>query len=96
MIPSIGRIVSYTLGEGNINEVNRRRATNLVAVHVGNPVAVGQVFPMIITRVWDTKPTEESVVQGQVFLDGNDTLWVASVKQGDNEYEWHETPDASS
>ena len=102
MIQCIGRIVSYKLGEQNVIEIERRRvdarASTISAdktgaqVHVGNPVSTGDVFPMLITRVWDPKPTEESVVQGQVFLDGNDVLWVTSARQGDGEYQWHETP----
>ena len=102
MIPSIGRIVSYTLGAQNAVEINRRRADSRASniagdksgaqVHVGNDAASGQVYPMMITRVWDSAPTDESVVQGQVFLDGNDVLWVTSAKQGDDDYHWHETP----
>lgn len=31
-----------------------------------------------------------SGVNGQVFLDGNDVLWVTSVVQGDKPGQWHE------
>ncbi|MDA8440475.1 MAG: hypothetical protein M0Z51_16675 [Propionibacterium sp.] len=90
MNPSIGRIVHYTLTEQDADAVNSRRSdsgrhaaehrenANGVQVHTGNPTAAGDVFPMLITRVWPG----ETLVQGQVFLDGNDALWVTSVSEG--------------
>lgn len=100
MVPSIGRIVVYRLGEADAATMNKRRSdahnsgfareeTGAV-VHTGNSLSAGQEFPMIITRVWDAEPTEASIVQGQVLLDGNDQLWVTSVKQGGDDYQWHE------
>ncbi|WP_100813025.1 hypothetical protein [Microbacterium lacus] len=96
-IPSIGRIVHYTLSESDAEAINRRRDDAVAAahnprhadrqkpmgeqVHFGNPVREGDVFPMIIVRVWGT--TAESVVNGQVLLDGNDSLWVTSVGVGE-------------
>ena len=44
--------------------------------HIGNDVKEGDVFPMLIVRVWG--PTAESAVNGQVFLDGNDVFWATS------------------
>ncbi|MBK9029316.1 MAG: hypothetical protein IPN98_16545 [Propionivibrio sp.] len=39
---------------------------------------------MLITRVWDYgTPNPDAMVNGQVFLDGNDCLWVTSVKVGE-------------
>jgi hypothetical protein len=49
--------------------------------HIGNGVAVGDTFPMLITRVWGNTPT--SAVNGQVFLDGTDVLWATSVCVGE-------------
>lgn len=96
-IPTIGRIVHYTLSEDDAAYINRRRddatayAHNLpdgVARkptgdqrHIGNKAIEGQVYPMIIVRVWGTTP--ESAVNGQVLLDGNDSLWVTSVTAGE-------------
>lgn len=104
MIPSIGRIVHFTLADYDAKEIERRRADARgsgisgdktgAQVHVGNPTTAGDVFPMLITRVWASpeEATEGTVVQGQVFLDGNDVLWVTSAKQGDGEHQWHEPP----
>ena len=49
--------------------------------HIGNEVHEGDVFPMLITKVWGAMPS--SAVNGQAFLDGTDVLWVTSVCVGD-------------
>lgn len=99
-VPTIGRIVHYTLSEADAAAVNRRRDDAIAArhnpstvdtrpkptgeqVHTGNRVNAGDVFPMIIVRTWGTTP--ESSVNGQVLLDGNDTLWVTSVSAGEGQ-----------
>jgi len=91
LIPSLGRIVLYKMTAQDADAINKRRkdaATHLdthrvnsngVQVHVGNQVTAGDVYPMIITRVWGD--TETSSVNGQVLLDGNDLFWVTSVSQ---------------
>lgn len=91
--PSIGRIVHYKLSEQDAAEINRRRLVPYPngkgsQVHVGNPAAMGQVYPALIVRTWGDTP--ESAVQLQVFLDGNDTLWATSVQCGDGPrtYAW--------
>jgi hypothetical protein len=102
IIPTIGRIVHYKLSEADAEQINRRREdaeANRVKVsrgfapavtgsqkHIGNRAEAGQVYPMLIVRTWGSTP--ESVVNGQVFLDGNDTLWVTSVGQGEGERRW--------
>jgi hypothetical protein len=96
-IPTIGRIVHYTLSEADADAINRRRedaerhrrAGGLVPQnageqrHIGNRAEAGQVYPMLITRPWGSTP--ESSVNGQVFLDGNDVLWVTSVSAGEGQ-----------
>ena len=96
--PSVGRIVHYTLSQQDALHINKRRkdaAAHLsthvqnstgVQIHVGNGVAAGEVYPMVITRVWGGS----GLVNGQVLLDGNDLLWVTSVGVGEGErtYAW--------
>jgi hypothetical protein len=92
-IPTPGRIVLYTLSAQDVEAMNKRRAdaqshlqdhrenSDGVQIHVCNQLVEGDVYPMIITRVWS--PGQESgAVNGQVFLDGNDLLWVTSVAVG--------------
>lgn len=102
MKPSIGRTVHYTLDEHDANQVNRRRndalqntaarAADGAQVHTGNRAAAGQVFPLVITRVFadPADVTEQTAVNGQVLLDGNDTLWVTSRTQGEGLGRWRE------
>lgn len=63
--------------------------------HVGNSVMAGQVYPMVICRTWGS--TEESAVNGQVFLDGNDTYWATSRVCGDNpgNWQWPSNPEVT-
>lgn len=98
MIPTIGRIVHYRLSADDAAEINRRRQqardhmadhhnnANGVQVHVGNKVEEGETYPMMITQVWGKDPT--SSVNGQVFLDGNDLFWAASVAVGEGPRSW--------
>lgn len=88
MNPSVGRIVHYKISKGQALE-----AFNMKSEHQGlhsNPLSEGEVYPMLITKVWDKEPTEISVVQGQVFIDGNFSLWVSSAKQGTEINQWHD------
>jgi hypothetical protein len=100
-IPTKGRIVLYRLTAMNAEDVNRRRAharqgrdhlANETGeqLHVGNDVIEGEEFPMIIVEAFGDYA--EAAVNGQVFLDGNDTLWVTSVVAGDGPgtYAWPE------
>lgn len=93
MIPTVGRIVHYTLSEQDAVQINKRRkdaaehhgqivedAIGYVA-HTGNGVKAGDVFPMLIVRVWGDQP--QSSVNGHVFLDGNDVFWATSVAVGE-------------
>lgn len=90
MIPSIGRIVHITLSDECASYINTRRLTS-GNIH-GNPVSGGEVFPMMITKIWADEPTENTAVQGQIFLDGDDTYWVTSAIQGTDKGQWFEPP----
>ncbi len=61
--------------------------------HIGNSVEEGDTYPMMIVRVWGAQGgVENSLVNGQVFLDGNDVLWAMSVSGGDGPGEWNWPP----
>lgn len=95
IIPTIGRIVHYKLTAEDAAQINRRRTTGEsiaqrimswplgAQAHIGNEAKEGEVFPMLITKVWGND--SNSAVNGQVFLDGNDVLWVKSVTPGGGE-----------
>lgn len=84
--PTVGRIVHYTLTSSDASRVMQRR--NDILGPRGNDTRVGDVYPLIITRIWGNEPS--SAVNGQVMLDGNDSLWVTSVTPGVGEghYAW--------
>lgn len=102
MKPSICRIVQYRLSADDAAQVMRRRTTGKsiadrmqaenvtwpagAQAHIGNEVKEGDTFPMLIVRVWGTDET--SSVNGQVFLDGTDVLWVTSVSAGEGPHTW--------
>jgi hypothetical protein len=61
--------------------------------HIGNVAVPGQYFPMVIVRIWpDEFGPYMHGVNGQVFLDGNDTFWVTSASQGTSNGQWDWPP----
>lgn len=99
-IPTIGRIVIFSLSVFAAEQINRRRADAQAKmewhrehktgamVHIGNSVEAGQQFPAMIVAVWGKEPT--SAVNLKVFLDGSDDFWATSVSVGEGEgtYAW--------
>ncbi len=85
MIPRRGRIVLYTLTERDATAISRQRSLPNSG-RGGNPTRAGDVFPLIITQPWGE--TEGCAVNGQVLLDGNDSLWVSSVQEGEGPRTW--------
>ncbi len=96
-LPTIGRIVHFKLTAEQAKQINRRRTSgNLIAdrigqdkwplgaqAHIGNTASEGDVLPMMICRVWPDEYSEGIPgVNGQVFLDGNDALWITSAREG--------------
>lgn len=84
-VPTTGRIVLYTLNQINVDMIKRCRTYSVghpVELH-GNDPAADQVYPMLIVRTWGN--TSNAAVNGKVFLDGNDELWVTSVTCGEGQ-----------
>jgi hypothetical protein len=92
----------YQLTEEQLIQVNRRRTTGQsiakrilegkwplgAQAHIGNNANTNRL-PMIITAVWpDEFGSSNPGVNGQVFLDGNDTLWVTSAREGNGPGQW--------
>lgn len=84
-VPTIGRIVLYRLRQSDADSINERP---LWSTARGNRVTEGEVYPMVIVKVWGDSPN--AAVNGQVMLDGDDTLWATSVSCGDKpgEFAW--------
>lgn len=98
MVPTVGRILKYRLSALDVERINRRRTTRTdvrariddgswpvgAQAHVGNQVGTSDTLPMIVTYVGENT----GLVNGQVFLDGNDTLWVIGARQGGQPGQW--------
>lgn len=97
--PTTGRTVHYLLSESDCEEINRRRVDSWEhrknntsdkpgwQAHMGNRVNLGDVVPLTIVQVWPG-----DLVNGQATLDGNDSLWVTSAKQGHSFGQWNWPP----
>lgn len=79
-VPTIGRIVQYKLTKQDADAIGYARQVSTVTARQGNPAEEGQVYPAMIVRTWGATPG--SAVNLQVFLDGNDSLWVTSATEG--------------
>lgn len=94
---TVGRLVLYKISEADAEAINRRRADFVnntkeawqagAQAHTGNNAQAGDLMPTIVVKVW-----EGNKINGQVFLDGNDTLWVTSVQQGPEAGQWDWMP----
>lgn len=94
-LPTVGRIVLYTLTAYDAESVNKTRsdaqsnlakhekASNGVIIHVGSEARQGDQLPMQITKVH-----EDGSVNGRVALDGNDVYWVEKIQEGVGEDHW--------
>ncbi len=103
-VPTLGQIVHYRLTQQDAAEISRRR-TNSAAIrnmivshqwpagaqaHIGNPVYAGEEVPLVVVVVWPNEFGERfHGINGQVLLDGNDSLWVTSVRDGTEPGTWH-------
>ncbi len=86
MKPTIGRTVIYKLSAENVQQIDVQRArSGAYAIFVSE----GQEFPLVIVRVWPYEFGDQPGVNGQVILDGPDTLWVTSVGEGTEPGQWH-------
>jgi hypothetical protein len=59
--------------------------------HVGEGVLAGEELPMIVTKVVQTAGVDgpgSTALSGQVFLNGNDTLYVTGRFEGDAHGTW--------
>ena len=96
MIPTQCRIVIYTLTQEDAELINYKRsikqARDDIQDIIGNPVAAGETYPMLIVRCFGNSP--DSAVNGRLFLDGDDTFWVrsTSVGEGPGKFQWPQIP----
>ena len=83
MTPTIGRIVHYTLGEGDVNAIRNQRLAANLGSYLYNQVEAGQTYPAIVVRVFGSAGANL-----QVLLDGVDSHWATSRTEGEGEGHW--------
>lgn len=83
MKPTIGRIVQYKIGIGDVNAIANQR----LAISPGtyNVARQGDLYPAMVVRVFDPTVTTANL---QVFLDGPDSYWATSRTESDDEGHW--------
>lgn len=84
----VGRTVLYHLDGANHFTVNRafgKHSFTGLEIPVGGVHEVGQPLPMIVTAV-----NGDGTINGQVLLDGNQSLWVKGAHYGQGEGRWEE------
>lgn len=84
----LGQTVLYRLSGGDAEAINTWRKQHgsdvgRSQVHAGNQVSPGDRVPMVVVAEWS-----DTCVNGQVLLDGNDSLWVTSANRGDQPGQW--------
>lgn len=97
--PSVGRVVHYKLSADEARRIEERRRSVLasgadeIRAFAGNYEQEGAVLPLVIVRVWpDEFGPGVPGVNGQVLLDGNDSLWVTSAREGTEPGQWSWPP----
>ena len=86
--PTPGRIVLYQLTYDDMIRANERSRQPVDRNYDGFDHTAGQRLPMIVTSIGTT----DLHVFGQVFLNGNATLFVRNAIEGDGDGEWHWPP----
>lgn len=81
---SVGRTVHFKLDQHHADAINSRNDG-------GNRVEKGDVFPMVVVRMWGPA-SPEVAVNGKVELDGPGSLWVTSVCEGTHAGQWSWPP----
>lgn len=72
--PTIGRIVHYRLSQYDCQRIEFNRSKYGL---LGNPVAAGDVVPVLVTKVWSS-----DLINGKAQIDGEGSFWVTSAARG--------------
>ncbi|MFC3988708.1 hypothetical protein [Actinoplanes siamensis] len=85
-LPTVGRIVHYTLTQHDADAIQARRAE---AVTTANMTGEGQTLPAVVVRTFGG-----DAANLQVLLDGPDTYWATSRTEGEGPGHWAWPPRA--
>ena len=84
---TVGRTVHFILTAEQAEQINRRTLPAR-----GNSASAGDVVPLVVVRVWPNEFGDQPGINGQAILDGNDTLWITSAKEGTEPGTWQWPP----
>lgn len=84
-IPAVGDHVLYTLDGADADTINDRRVKGGPRF-IGNSVTKGSRLPGVLVAVWGSAP--DSCANVHILLDGYDSHWVGSRRQGSGAGEW--------
>ena len=84
----VGQIVDYRLSVEEAFAITSMRyhkppTGNLIDSYRSSDVQAGGLHPLLVTRVWDG-----GLVNGQLFLDGNDNFWITAAVEGTGPRSW--------
>lgn len=86
MQPSIGRIVHYRIGAGDVVAIaNQRVAAGRKDLVDHNVAREDDVYPAMVVRVFDPSVSTANL---QVFLDSGDSYWATSRTEGAGAGHW--------
>lgn len=87
--PTIGRIVLYTLNEGDVALIDEQCPMREHLPHgdrqIRNSVSPGDVYPAQVVRVFDPSVSTVNLI---VQLDGKGEYWATSRTEGDGAGHW--------
>ena len=90
----IGDTVLYRLSAADVQRITTARGEPGTSWK-GNAHTTGQVVPLVV--VWVVTPPDDAVrVNGQAVLDGADSLWVTSAREGSEPGMWAHRPAAGA
>jgi hypothetical protein len=87
-MPTIGRIVHYTLTDHDAQAIATKFPQMVDGVQVRNSASAGDVFPAVIVRAWPG----DVAVNLKVMLDGYAEHWVTSRSEGQHSGSWSWPP----
>jgi hypothetical protein len=87
--PTIGTTLHYRLSAADVARIRHDRGAPSAQDSMGSPVQEGDVVALHVTRVFpDEHGPGVPGVNGQALLDGRDSYWVTSAREGTAPGEW--------
>ena len=97
----IGEVLGYRVTNEQVDRMNGLRIVSRsmdtarlegkfpqgAQAHIGAASAEGDILPLIVTRITEGA-NGRTLVNGQLILDGSDSLWIEHATEGDGPGQW--------